>query len=158
MPQRADLQIRPVDPLSPAAQRLLELADRLAEALYPPASNHLESADALALPNVTFIGAYDGPQLIACGAIKRMDDDGRYGEIKRVFTVAERRGRGIARAIMRDLEARLRDEGIGIARLETGIRQPAALALYRGLGYVERVSFGHYRDDPLSVFMEKRLI
>ena len=158
MSELNELRIRPVDPLSPAAQRLLELADQLAAALYPPASNHLESADALARPNVTFIGAYDGPLLVGCGAIKRMDDGGRYGEIKRVFTVEERRGRGIARAIMSDLEARLRDEGIRVARLETGVRQPEALALYRRLGYVERVPFGQYREDQLSVFMEKRLI
>jgi len=153
-----ELQILPTDPTSAAAQRLLELADQLAAALYPPESNHLESADALARRNVTFVGAYEGLELVGCGAIKRMDDDGRYGEIKRMFTVEERRGRGIARAIMKDLEARLRDDGIGIARLETGVRQPEALALYRRLGYVERAPFGQYREDPLSVFMEKRLI
>ena len=153
-----ELQILPIDPMSPAALRLLDLADQLAAALYPPESNHLESADALACADVTFIGAYDGSALVGCGAIKRMDDDGRYGEIKRVFTVEARRGRGVARAIMDGLESRLRDDGIGIARLETGLRQPDALALYRRLGYIERVPFGRYREDPLSVFMEKRLL
>jgi putative acetyltransferase len=51
----------------------------------------------------------------------------------------------------------LRSSGIALARLETGIRQPEALGLYRRLGYVERAPFGAYVEDPLSLFMEKRL-
>jgi putative acetyltransferase len=54
------------------------------------------------------------------------------------------------------LEARLREQGIELLRLETGIHQPEAIGLYRKLGYRERGPFGAYRVDPLSVFMEKR--
>ena len=42
-------------------------------------------------------------------------------------------------------------------RLETGIRQAEAIALYRSSGYVDCEPFGEYRLDPLSRFMEKRL-
>ena len=42
-------------------------------------------------------------------------------------------------------------------RLETGTKQPEAIALYRKFGYVERGPFGAYKPDPLSIFMEKRL-
>ncbi|CCE05871.1 IAA acetyltransferase (fragment) [Bradyrhizobium sp. STM 3843] len=42
-------------------------------------------------------------------------------------------------------------------RLETGIRQPAAIELYRSAGYVETQPFGSYELDPLSIFMEKKL-
>lgn len=42
-------------------------------------------------------------------------------------------------------------------RLETGVYQPEALALYGRAGYVERGPFGDYVADPLSVFMEKEL-
>ena len=42
-------------------------------------------------------------------------------------------------------------------RLETGIRQPEAIGLYRSAGYAEIGPFGAYRPDPLSLFMEKRL-
>jgi putative acetyltransferase len=46
---------------------------------------------------------------------------------------------------------------VRVVRLETGVRQPAALALYRSHGYVERGPFGSYAADPLSTFFEKRL-
>jgi putative acetyltransferase len=39
--------------------------------------------------------------------------------------------------------------------LETGVRQPEALALYRRHGYTERGPFGPYQPDPLSTFFEK---
>jgi len=41
--------------------------------------------------------------------------------------------------------------------LETGISQPEALGLYERSGYVRRGPYGDYPDDPLSVFMHKRL-
>ena len=58
---------------------------------------------------------------------------------------------------MAALERHAAAHGALVARLETGIYQPEALALYRALGYRERPPFADYRLDPLSVFMEKRL-
>jgi putative acetyltransferase len=51
-----------------------------------------------------------------------------------------------------------RSTGIAILRLETGIHQVASLNLYRSLGYREIDPFGDYVPDPLSVFLERRLI
>jgi len=85
------------------------------------------------------------------------DDDGCYGEIKRLFVLPEFRGLGLSRALMLALEAHLQAQQIEWARLETGIHQPEALGLYRRMGYRERGPFGAYRLDPYSVFMEKRL-
>ena len=128
------------------------------QALYPPESNHLESAAALSGPQARFIGIHVQGELVACGAVKLMDDDGQYGEIKRVFVLEGHRGRGLSRRIMAALEDLLRQEGYRLARLETGIAQPEALGLYRALGYLERTPFGAYRTDPLSLFMEKSLV
>ncbi|MEP6504123.1 MAG: GNAT family N-acetyltransferase, partial [Betaproteobacteria bacterium] len=47
--------------------------------------------------------------------------------------------------------------GCRVLQLETGPFQPAALALYAAFGYARRGPYGHYADDPLSVFMEKTL-
>jgi len=44
-----------------------------------------------------------------------------------------------------------------VIRLETGVRQPESLGLYRRLGYRQRGPFGAYRADPLSTFFEKRI-
>lgn len=150
------MQIEPSHPSSAVA--LLAASDAYMAALYPAESNHLEPLDMLAQPNVLFVIGRIAGEVVACGAIKRLDDDSCYGEIKRVFVTEAHRGNGRSAAIMQYLEDDLRSQGIALARLETGIRQPAALGLYRKLGYVERGPFGAYRADPLSVFMEKRLL
>lgn len=149
--------VAPLNPYLPEACHLLDLSDAYMGALYPAESNHLEGPAALALPNVHFIGARHDGQLVACGAVKIMDDDGRYGEIKRVFIVEAFRGKGLSKLIMQRLELHLRAQGVGVARLETGIHQPEALGLYEKLGYAYRPPFGRYQPDPLSVFMEKQL-
>ena len=152
------MTIRPLDADSPQAARLIALSDAFLAALYPPESNYLETLAALRQPNVCFLGAWLDDELVACGATKTLSDDaGTYGEIKRVFVVEAQRGRGYSRHIMAHLEEHLRSAGVQWARLETGIFQPAALGLYRALGYRERGPFGAYRADPYSVFMEKRL-
>ena len=144
-------------PRSCDAARLTEQSDQYMESLYPAESNHLESPEALQKPNVSFFGAYVGEDLVGCGAVKVLSDDGSYGEIKRVFVLRDHRGEGIAEAIMEHLESHLGSLGIDIARLEVGTKQPEALKLYAKLGYIEREPFGQYAPDPLSVFMERQL-
>lgn len=156
-PATHDMSIILLDPASAAAQRLIAFSDEYMAALYPAESNHLESLNALREPKVLFIGLEVDGQVVACGAVKTLDNDGVYGEIKRVFVTLEHRGKGHSKRIMLRLEEHLRQTGVGIARLETGIRQAEAIALYRRLGYAERGPFGSYRPDPLSLFMEKRM-
>lgn len=151
------LLVRRISPAEPAALGLLRASDEYLSSLYPPESTHLESATALAAPHVAFFGAFVDGQLLGCGALKRMEDDGVYGEIKRVFVAPLHRGRGIARALMALIEAHAAENGLPLLRLETGVRQPEALQLYRVLGYQIRGPFGSYGPDPLSVFLEKTL-
>lgn len=152
-----DAIVRRISPHDPAALRLLRASDEYMTALYPPDSNHLEPADALAQQHVEFFGAFLDGHLVACGAFKRMDDDGVYGEIKRVFVDPDFRGRGLALRMMSHVEARASASGLRLLRLETGVKQPEALQLYRRLGYCLREPFGKYKPDPLSLFMEKDL-
>jgi putative acetyltransferase len=151
------MRIEPTDPESAGARALIALSDAYMTALYPAESNHFESAGALKAPNVLFLGCFLQEQLVGCGAVKILSNDGQYGELKRVFVLESHRGKGYSKAIMEKLESHLKAHGIVLARLETGISQPEALGLYRRLGYVEREPFGAYAVDPLSVFMEKRL-
>jgi putative acetyltransferase len=151
------MKIEPTDPESASARALIAMSDAYMTALYPAESNHLESASALKTPNVLFLGCFLQDQLVGCGAVKVLSDDGRYGELKRVFVLESHRGKGYSKAIMEKLESHLKANGIALARLETGISQPEAIGLYRRLGYVEREPFGAYAADPLSLFMEKRL-
>lgn len=151
------MRIEPTDPESDGALALIAMSDTYMTALYPAESNHLESPKALKAPNVLFLGCFLGDELVGCGAVKILAGDGEYGELKRVFVLESHRGKGYSKAIMEKLEGHLKTRGIALARLETGIRQPEALGLYRRLGYVERKPFGAYAEDPLSLFMEKRL-
>ncbi len=151
------MHIEPLNPESSAARLLIAKADAYMAALYPSESNHLESVQALKLPNVLFLGGYLDGELVACGAAKTFVGDEIYGEIKRVFVLDHHRGKGLSKAIMQRLEAHLHATGVRIVRLETGIKQLKAISLYTNIGYVERGPFGGYCRDPLSIFMEKRL-
>ena len=154
----ASLSVRNVDPFDPELKRLLDASSTLMLSLYPVDSNRLDGPEELARSQACLLGAYcEGQGLIACGAVKVLEDDGRYGEVKRVFVRPEARGMGAAKAIMAALEQHLLHKGITLLRLETGIFQQEAIGLYRALGYRQRGPFGQYQADPLSVFMEKRL-
>lgn len=148
------MTISPLDPHDPRALALLAQSDAFHAALYPAESNHLVDPAQLQPPAVCFLGAFDGEQLLGCGGFRRCDG---YAEVKRVFVPEAGRGRGVAAALMHALEAQMRAEGFALARLETGIHQPAALALYRGRGYRDGPPFGDYAPDPLSLFLEKAL-
>lgn len=152
-----NVEIQPVSPLNPQVRDLIGRLDRYQMELYPPESNHLDPPDLLDRDGAYFVGASIDGELVGIGALKRAPT-GHYGEIKRVFVLPRNRGRGIARRIMERLEDRAREEGIPKVLLETGTEQPEALELYARLGYTRCGAFGNYPDDdPLSVFMEKRL-
>ena len=152
------ISIIDLDPYSQAALDLLEASDAYLGSLYPPESNHLSMPDDLAQAHVRFLGYEVDSKIVGCGGIKILEDqDGVYGEIKRLFVLPEFRGRGISKLLVESLERHLIEHGVGRSRLETGIHQPEALGLYQRFGYVERGPFGEYWPDPLSVFMEKEL-
>ena len=134
---------------------LLGQSDAYHARLYPAASNHLVGGGELTRHNVRFLVARSAGLAVGCGALLL----GREGEaeIKRMFVAAHLRGHQLGRQILAALERQALAEGVDIVRLETGVWQPAALALYRSHGYVERGPFGSYAADPLSTFFEKRL-
>lgn len=151
------MDIEYLNPDSPEVQTLLAVSDAYYVNLYPAESNHLESSDDLKKPNVLFVGCRIDGELVASGAAKIMQDDGSFAEIKRVFVVDDHRGKGLSSKVMCFLETELQGRGVSLFRLETGVKQPEALGLYRKLGYLERGPFGSYRADPYSVFMEKQV-
>jgi putative acetyltransferase len=125
-----------------------------AEELYPPESRHGLDLDAYARPEIALFVARAGGIALGCGAY-RLERDGS-AEVKSMFVVPEARGRGIGRAILAAIEDAVCGR-VTTLRLETGVRQEAAIRLYENAGFHHRGPFGSYRDDPLSVFMEKAL-
>ncbi len=120
----------------------------------PPESNHLDSIDELSKTNVNFLAAYVDWEICGIGAVRVLND---YGEIKRLYIPEKYRGKGIAKEIVKELENCLVKKSIFTARLETGVHQHEAIDLYKKLGYSEIAPFGDYTEDPLSVFMEKKI-
>jgi putative acetyltransferase len=134
---------------------LIEALDAYANALYPPESNHLLDIAALCDPAVTFLVVRDGDAAVGCGAV--LHDARGWGEVKRMYVRPDRRGRGIGLRVLAAIEDVARRGGLPWLRLETGIHNTEALALYRRVGFVACDAFGDYAPDPLSVFMEKRV-
>ena len=65
------------------------------------------------------------------------------------------RGRGFGKQLLTHLAAYALAHGVPLLRLETGIHQHEAIALYESWGFQRIPPFGAYRDDPLSLFYEK---
>jgi len=128
--------------------------DAFQERLYPSESNHLDSIETLMHPNVFFVGAMEEKLLMGIGAVKVFET---YGEIKRMFIPEKFRGKGIGKQIIQALETHLIEQKIFTATLETGIHQNAAIHLYKTMGFFETSPFGNYAQDPLSIFMKKKL-
>ena len=143
------LKINPAE-----AAGLINELDDYVSALYPPESNHLESIEDLSRNNVRMFGCKINGQIVATGAVKLMDT---YGEIKRLYVSPQCRGKKIASEMMERLELEIQKNNLEFSRLETGIHQPEAIALYKNHGYVTCRPFGNYTEDPLSLFMEKKI-
>jgi putative acetyltransferase len=152
----AEITIGAERPDQPDVMALIGALDAHAISLYPPESNHLLDIASLCAPAVRFLVVRAGRKAVGCGAI--LIDDRGWGEIKRMYVDPGQRGRGLGRRVLAELEAVARKDALPLLRLETGIHNTEALGLYRRAGFRECAAFGDYRPDPLSVFMEKRVM
>jgi len=150
------MQITRESPNQPDVIALIDALDAYQSSLYPAESNHLLDINSLTQPNVLFVVMRDAPggPAIGCGAVVLMGD---YGEVKRMYVQPSERGRGLAKAIMTAIETEAARANCPCLRLETGIHQHEAIALYERSGFTRCGRYGDYPDDPLSVFMEKRI-
>ncbi len=98
---------------------------------------------------------YDNEQAVAIGAYKEYDTN--TAEIKRMYTLPEYRGQGIAKVILTELELWAKEENYTVAILETGFLQVDAIGLYKKLGYEVTDNFGQYKGVANSVCMKKTL-
>ncbi|HWM04852.1 MAG TPA: GNAT family N-acetyltransferase [Actinophytocola sp.] len=104
-------------------------------------------------PNGLFlIGYLDGGPVASGGW--RVHRAGEV-ELKRMYVSPSVRGRGLARELLAELERTALVAGHARMVLETGFRQPEAIALYRSCGYVEVPRFGYYAEAPGAVHLGK---
>ncbi|HYZ83555.1 MAG TPA: GNAT family N-acetyltransferase [Bryobacteraceae bacterium] len=142
---------------SPIAQDLIESLNTELVRRYPePGANHFElETDEVHDGHGAFLVAYVDSGPAGCGALRTIDAG--VGEIKRMYVRPAERGRGVGRALLTAIEMEARSLGLRRLVLETGIRQPEAIALYRRAGFAPIDAFGEYVDSPLSVCLAKDL-
>jgi putative acetyltransferase len=142
---------------SPVAQELIGALNAELERLYPEeGANHFRlDADEVAPGRGAFVVARLDGRPVACGAVR--STDAGTAEIKRMYVDPGIRRRGVARALLARLEDEARALGARRVVLETGVRQPEAIALYAAFGYATIAPFGEYANTPLSVCMGKEL-
>ena len=99
--------------------------------------------------------AYENDLPISCGAIKEFDENSM--EVKRMFTSIEHRGKGIASMVLAELEKWSYDLSFSKCILETGIKQPEAIGLYKKNGYKLIPNYGQYVEVESSRCFEKKL-
>jgi GNAT superfamily N-acetyltransferase len=98
--------------------------------------------------------AYVGKTPVGCGALKPFSGDSF--EIKRMFVLPSYRGCGAAGKVLSELEAWAMESRMARCVLETGKRQPEAIAFYRKSGYLQIENYGPYRGIQNSLCFEKR--
>jgi ribosomal protein S18 acetylase RimI-like enzyme len=142
-------------PDTPDARALIEELEAHLATLYPRASRHGFSVEKLLRERVAFFVSRDDGQAAGCGGVMIVGSE--YAEIKRMYVRPAFRGRSLGRLMLEHLVAHARAQGVGVVRLETGIHQHEAIALYESSGFRRIGPFGPYTDDPLSRCYEKAI-
>jgi GNAT superfamily N-acetyltransferase len=149
------IEVTPVRPDEPDALTLIELVQGEYVLRYGGRDEApIDVAEFLPPAGLFLVARLDGAAA-GCGGWRNLGD-GR-AEIKRMFTAAEHRNRGVARAVLAELEHTAAAAGIEELVLETGTVQPEAIALYESSGYQPVDGFGYYAGRPLSRSFGKRV-
>jgi putative acetyltransferase len=111
--------------------------------------------DEFMIPGAVFVVARQSGKAVGCGAIRPLAPG--VAEVKRMFVAREARGCGVGKAVLEKLETLARKSGYRVIRLETGLKQPEAIALYEAAGFKPYPCYGPYATNPLSVCFEKKL-
>jgi putative acetyltransferase len=154
-----DIAIERAAAPTPEAVELLAELDAVLAGPYAADQRHALSVERLFQPDVRFFLARLEGAAVACGGVAFYDG---YAEVKRMYSRPSVRGRGVAKALLRRLEAEARTAGATLLRIETGVYQQEALRFYEGAGFRRCESFGPYAKMPpraieLSLFYEKPL-
>lgn len=150
------IKIGRTSPKSTDFHKLVEMLDKDLWTRYPETQQQYETHNKIAL-DARVILAYEADKAVGCGCFRETDDPGIV-EIKRMYVMEEARGKGIAKLILKELEAWALEEGKKGAILETGTRQPEAVSLYSKLGYKKISKYGPYVNLEESICMGKDLV
>ena len=146
--------VEKTDPRHPGAVTLLNQSHALMQSLFPPEENFFLNIDDLVADHIHFFTARDGERILGTGALAVKEG---YGEVKSMFVDEAARGKGVADALVRQIEDTARELGLPVLKLETGNTLYAAQKLYARHGFTPCRRFGDYPESPSSIYMEKTL-
>lgn len=118
----------------------------------PPESSYALLLDDLKVPHITVWSMHQNGRLIGCGALRELDN--KNVEIKSMHTVADMRGQGLGKMMLKHLLKVARERRYERVFLETGAGPGyvAARTMYETHGFTYRGPFADYPDDPNSVY------
>lgn len=151
----ATVRVEQVDPTARWTRALLAALDEeLGAGGYTPDQQFGYDVTQLLDRGVVLVGAFREGALVGVGGVEVTGD---HAELKRCYVVPAHRGTGVADAILDALLREARAAGAGLARLETGVHQHAALRFYRRHGFHDIPRFGPYVDSSTSVCLARGL-
>lgn len=152
-----ELDIAIADPRIDEVRQLVEHHLKFGRLHSPPQDAYALEVDGLLDPAVTLFSIRCRGELVAIGALKRLDD--QHAELKTMHTAEHVRGLGIGRAMLDYLLAVVRERGFEHVSLETGSMEAFAPArsLYVSGGFSPCEPFGDYRRSPNSTYMTMRV-
>jgi DNA-binding MarR family transcriptional regulator/ribosomal protein S18 acetylase RimI-like enzyme len=117
-----------------------ELARRF-DAGFDPAHSHTASVADLTPPAGLLLVATLHGEPAGCGALRFHGD--APAELKRMWVAPTRRGLGLGRRLLTELEAHAAAHGVRVLRLETNRSLAEAIGMYRTAGYREVAPFNN---------------
>ena len=123
----------------------------------PPESIHALGVESLRKPDITFWSAWEGDELVGCGALKQLHD--QHGEIKSMRTASSHLRKGVAKRVLQHIIEEANRRSYRRLSLETGSQEAfdPARKLYLNFGFQFCDPFSDYIEDPNSVFMTLEL-
>jgi putative acetyltransferase len=157
--ERSDrIIIARADFLAEPSRLLIEALNTELTGAYPePGATHFGlTSDDVAPGRGAFLIMNDMGTPVGCGAVRLLDAE--TSELKRMYAAPAVREHGLGRRLVAALEVEARVLGARRIILETGIRQTAAIALYRACGFTPIPLDGEYLLSPqTSVCLGKAL-
>jgi putative acetyltransferase len=136
-----EITIEPVPEATEEVRALIDELDRVLSAEYLPEQRHGLALDAIFKPDIRFFLARSNGLAVGCGGVAFFAG---FAEVKRMYVRDVARGRGVAQALLARIERETSEAGISLLRLETGVRQTAALRFYQRAGFRPCAAFGAY--------------
>jgi GNAT superfamily N-acetyltransferase len=132
-------------------QLITQLSNELAE-LYQVSDGSADfKPEDVEVPRAAFVVARIDGHPVGCGAIRPFSEN--TVEVKRMYTDPDYRRKGVAQAILAEIERLALQFGYRNIILQTGPKQPEAIALYERVGYYRIPRFSGDWED-ISAFQK----